>query len=111
MNPRVTRSLQQLKNQLFGPDKDIEGLKALWQADSQTWSQKLRPLIIKHRNIDRNWQFSEQQKELLKKYYYANKLLVDCLNSASNVTPAVRQEIEDTLLLPVAEIEKRRNNS
>ena len=56
--------------------------------------------MIQHRNIGHDWQFSEQQQELLKEYYDANLLLVNCLNSCCNVTPAVRQEIEETLLLP-----------
>jgi hypothetical protein len=43
---------------------------------------------------------------LLRKYYDANKLLVDCLNSGCNVSPAVRQEIEETLLLPIANLQK-----
>ncbi|MEG3901983.1 hypothetical protein QUB19_04435 [Microcoleus sp. B4-C5] len=34
------------------------------------------------------------------------KLLVYCLNSASNVSPAVRQEIEEALLLPIAHLQK-----
>jgi predicted NACHT family NTPase len=63
--------------------------------------------MIKQRNIGHDWQFSDQQKELLKQYYNANKLLVDCLNTSSNVTPVVRSHIEETLLLPIAEIQKR----
>ncbi|MDZ8187829.1 MAG: hypothetical protein RMX96_23645 [Nostoc sp. ChiSLP02] len=47
-----------------------------------------------------------QQKELLQKYYDVNKLLVDCLNTAADVTPGMRQKIEDTLLLAIADIEK-----
>ncbi|MCP2727505.1 NACHT domain-containing protein [Limnofasciculus baicalensis] len=53
------------------------------------------------------WIFTEDKKELLKEYHHATILLVDCLNSTSNLTRSVRQEIEDTLLLPIAEIEKR----
>ena len=34
-------------------------------------------------------------------------LLVDCLNSDCNVSPEVKKEIEQTLLLPMSEIEKR----
>jgi hypothetical protein len=55
-----------------------------------------------------DWHFSLQHKEVLKQYYDANKLLVDCLNSSSDVTPAVRSHIEETLLLPIAEIKKHR---
>jgi predicted NACHT family NTPase len=47
-----------------------------------------------------NWQFNRQQKQTLRQYYNANKLLVDCLNNARYVTRKVREEIEETLLLP-----------
>ncbi|WP_442939852.1 NACHT C-terminal helical domain 2-containing protein [Nostoc sp.] len=40
-------------------------------------------------------------------YYDANQLLLDCLHSNCEVTPAIRQEIEDTLLLPIKELEDR----
>ncbi|MEH2264141.1 NACHT C-terminal helical domain 2-containing protein [Nostoc sp.] len=39
-----------------------------------------------------------------------NKLLVDCLNSAASVNPIMRQEIEETLLLAIADIKKVRNS-
>jgi hypothetical protein len=42
--------------------------------------------------------------------FYVNKLLIDCLNSAAYVTPRVRQEIEDTLLLAIADIENVRKS-
>lgn len=61
--------------------------------------------MIEHRNIGHDWQFNEQQKELLKQYHDANKLLVDCLNSDCYVSQEVRREIEDTLLLPIAEVD------
>jgi hypothetical protein len=63
--------------------------------------------MIKHRNIGHDWQFSKEQKELLKQYHEANLLLVDCLKSSCNITPATRSHIEETLLLPIVEIEKR----
>ncbi len=78
-----------------------------WKANGESWIAQLRSVMIEYRNIGHDWHFSDEQKQLLKQYYDANKLLVDCLNSAANVTPAVRQEIEDTLLLPIVEIEKR----
>ncbi|MEH2467846.1 NACHT C-terminal helical domain 2-containing protein [Nostoc sp.] len=57
--------------------------------------------MIKHRNIGHDWQFSDGQKKLLQQYYDANKLLIDCLNSECYVSRTMRQQIEDTLLLPV----------
>jgi predicted NACHT family NTPase len=101
--------LKALKDQLNNLDTEAERLKAWWQVNGQAWTEQLRALMIKHRNIGHDWQFSNEQKELLKRYYNANLLLVDCLNSSCNVTPAVREEIEETLLLPIALIEKRRS--
>jgi predicted NACHT family NTPase len=100
--------LQEIKEQLPDPDGGEEIFRQWWEAKSQAWNEQLRSVMIKHRNIGHNWQFSDQQKEVLRQYYDANKLLVDCLNNSCNVTPAVRSHIEETLLLPIAEIEKYR---
>ncbi|MEH2246883.1 MAG: hypothetical protein V7K85_30490 [Nostoc sp.] len=47
-------------------------------------------MLIKYRNIGYDWQFNEQQKELLQQYYDVKKLLKNYLNSAACVTPIVR---------------------
>ncbi|MEA5498366.1 NACHT domain-containing NTPase [Limnoraphis robusta Tam1] len=77
-----------------------------WQANCQAWTEQLRSVLIEHRNIGHRWEFCNEQKESLQNYYDANKLLIDCLNSSCNVSPEVREEIEETLLLPKDEIEK-----
>ncbi|MEH2362305.1 NACHT domain-containing protein [Nostoc sp.] len=69
--------------------------------------EKLRGVMIKYRNFGQDWKFSENQKELLIQYYNTNQLLGDCLNSDCYVSREVRQQIEDTLLLPIAEIKQR----
>lgn len=46
---------------------------------------------------------------LLNNYYAANKLVLHCLRE-SNASPEV-QEIQETLLLPIAEIEKRKGDN
>lgn len=112
LEPELKLSLQQLKKQLYDSAYTYKMQawwkmeREWWKAKGHDWTQQLRNVMIKYRNIGHDWQFSEQQKSLLRKYYDANKLLVDCLNSASNVSPAVRQEIEETLLLPIANIQK-----
>jgi predicted NACHT family NTPase len=98
--PKLERSLQQLKNQLPNPE-DEEAYKQWWLENGQAWTDQLRAVMIEHRNIGHDWQFTDAQKGLLKQYYDANKLLVDCLNSDCYVSREVRQKIEDTLLLPV----------
>lgn len=100
LSPELKRSLRQLKGQLPGFN-DKEAFKHWWQENGKAWTEQFRAVIIKHRNIGHDWQFSKEQKELLRQYYDANKLLVDCLNSECYVSREVRQHIEDKLLLPV----------
>jgi hypothetical protein len=94
----LRQALEQFQNQRHQQSYNIFPQR-FWQP-KKSWIKQLRVVMIEHRNIGHDWQFSKQQNKLLKKYYEANKLLVDCLNSTCNVTPSVRNEIEETLLLP-----------
>ncbi|MEH2452457.1 NACHT C-terminal helical domain 2-containing protein [Nostoc sp.] len=102
--------LQKLRDQLPS-GQDSEESQKWWLANGKAWCEELREVIIKYRNIGHDWQFSNEQKELLQQYDDANKLLVDCLNSDCYVSREVRQKIEDTLLLPIAEIKQRQQQS
>ncbi|MDF5729687.1 MAG: NACHT domain-containing NTPase [Rhizonema sp. PD38] len=95
-NGELQRSLQELEYQLLHYEVDNIPYMHWWQE-----AEKLRTMMIEHRNIGHDWQFNESQKKLLRQHYDANKLLVDCLNSSRYVSREVRQKIEDTLLLPV----------
>jgi predicted NACHT family NTPase len=111
-NLALKRAIQVLRDQLpipgkDGNDKTWNEVKQWWQANRLAWTAELRAVMIKYRNIGHDWQFNDAQKEQLGQYYAANKLLIDCLNSACYVSRHVRQEIEDSLLLPIAEIEQR----
>jgi predicted NACHT family NTPase len=100
-----TPELRFLETQL--PNRnDYVALRNWWSEEGRKWRKSLREAMVKWRNIGHGWQFNKKQKEMLQKYYDANKLLVDCLNSDCYVTKATRQYIEDTLLLPMSEIEK-----
>ena len=101
------QSLQQLKEQLPDPDRDRARFQSWWQINHLDWTERLRSAIALHRNIQSNWHFSPEQQEVLQRYYDANQLLIDCLNSNCEVTGAVRQEIEAALLLPQKELEER----
>ncbi|MBD0390555.1 MAG: hypothetical protein ICV54_29675, partial [Nostoc sp. C3-bin3] len=88
-------------------DYYVEQFDLWFEANSKDFIKKLKNILIKYRNIGHFWNFSEKQQELIHKYYVANKLLVDCLNKGCKVNRGVRQQIENTFLLPIAEIEKR----
>lgn len=91
-------------------EEDLGFWEEWWKDNGQVWTGQLQSIMIEHRNIGHDWQFSDAQIEKLQQYSDANQLLVDCLNSDCYVSREVRQEIEDTLLLPIAEIEKRKSN-
>ncbi|MBD0361806.1 MAG: NACHT domain-containing NTPase [Coleofasciculus sp. C3-bin4] len=105
--PELGQALQQLKNQLPEAANQEWRFRHRWEGLSQIWTEQLRAVMIKYRNIGHDWQFSDQQKDVLGQYYNANQLLVECLNSDCYVSREVRSHIEDTLLLPTAEIERR----
>ncbi|MGB5631207.1 MAG: histidine kinase, partial [Waterburya sp.] len=102
--PQLYVVLLKLKQRL--PDKENtshEEFKVWWQEHGKTWSTDFRNAMIKYQDIGHDWQFSKEQKALLEQYYFANQLLTQCLHHDCFVSPEVRQEIEETLLLPYAE--------
>ncbi len=109
-NSQAGQALQQLENalpNLIDLEETEESLEQWWKTNGQAWTEQLRTVMINHRNMGHDWQFSEQQNELLKQYYNANKFLLECLNSTCYVSRDVRSQIEDNLLLPIAEIKQR----
>lgn len=58
-----------------------------------------------------SWKFSEEQMALLREYIRGNQTLIDCLTNSHLLSQALKEEIEENLLLPIAEIEKRKKQS
>lgn len=107
IDPELKLKLDILSSQLPNSKDAWELNKQWWQENGQAWTNQLHAVIIKHRNIGHDWQFSDAQQDRLNQYYYANKLLVDCLNSDCHISSSMKEEkeeIEATLLLPIAEI-------
>ena len=104
-NVRLRSNLANLTSQLPNID-NRDDWKQWWKEQGKTWTDNLQFVIIECCNIGHVWKFTDIQKEDLQQYYNANKLLVDCLNSDCYITKATRQEVEDTLLLPISELEK-----
>lgn len=102
LNPNLKCELQQLKHclsELPDPDQEGEKFQEVWAETCPIWAERLSSLMNKYCNISHDWQFSEEQIELLRQYYDANELLLKCLGS-NHVSLDVKQEIEKTLLLP-----------
>jgi predicted NACHT family NTPase len=83
-----------------------ENYQGWWIENGERWTKELVNIIIEHRNIGHDWQLSEKQKEILLQYDNSNGLILNCLNSFCLVSNDLRKEIENTLLRPIAEIEK-----
>ena len=98
-NEVLQQALQRLQDRLPNPNGDKKIRAQWWKNNGEEWRNELRQVCIKHRNIGHDWQFTDEQKKLLKQYYAANLLLVQCMNR-SYVSKEVREEIEATLLLP-----------
>ncbi|MUG93167.1 NACHT domain-containing protein [Scytonema sp. UIC 10036] len=108
LEPEFRTELEKIKNVL--PSflcEDWESYRNWGLTEGRIWAERLRGLIVTYRNIRHSLHYlKDEQWESLKQYYDANKLLVDCLNSGSVMSGTVREEIENTLLLPITEIEK-----
>ncbi len=81
-----------------------------WEVKGIDWIEQLRKFINEERTFQCDWSFSEVQKKLLQQYYDSNRLLVKSLKQ-SKVSPEMKLEIEDTLLLPITEIKKHRRKN
>lgn len=101
---KFQQKLQDLRNKL--QDGISHNFEQWWQVHGTTWTAQLRAVMIEHRNIGHDWQFSDEQKQLLQRYYEANKFLVECLKISYPNDHPVRQEIEAALLLPMSAVEQ-----
>jgi len=101
----LNEGLEKLIQELSNHEQRIE---VWWNLNCKKWIYKFRKLIILKRNIGHNLYLDDNQKRLVQQYYTGNKLLIDCLKSDCVVSKDVRCKIEQTLLLPIAEIEKRK---
>jgi hypothetical protein len=93
--PQLKSLIHQLHSQLVALKDDTQGFQRWRQACGQNFIHDFRNII------GHNTEFSEQDKQLLKRYYCGHDLLLSCLyNENCQVTELVQKEIEETLLLP-----------
>lgn len=98
--------LQDFQNKTKDLSKEKKIPDEWWKIEGQNLVKKLKS-VNSNLYSTKYRQFNNSQKTLLLQYYNANKLLVNCLNSDCYVSRAVRQEIKDTLLLPIEGMKRR----
>jgi len=86
-----------------------ENFHQWWQVNGVQWGEQLRQMMVEHRNMGHDWKFTTEQKQQLERYYDANKFLVDLMKIEGAVSENVRAEVEDTLLLPWDELQRRQS--
>ncbi|MBD2415538.1 hypothetical protein FACHB389_05655 [Nostoc calcicola FACHB-389] len=109
-----TQLILHLKIQLDSQDNQssIYGLETdnnndlTWEEKCEKWTSNLRNILIKHCHLGHDWQFSNMQVQRMRQYYHASVTLVQCLNCGCRISENLKQYIEETLLLSIAEIEK-----
>lgn len=102
----LVKKLQQLKEAL-PVSNSSNNFYHWWLADGSQWIEQLRQGTIEYRNIGYDWQFTHQQKQQIKSYYATNVFLVNLLHIEGAVTEETRAEIEESLLLPWEELQRR----
>jgi predicted NACHT family NTPase len=106
-NPEFKEQLEQLYNTLQHKLEEKNPDLQVWRkSHGKEWVENLRQLAIKYRNIGHNRQFTEEQSLKIEQYHKVNKLLIDCLKSECRISRSVREEIEETLFLPLEAIEQ-----
>ncbi|MEM1171008.1 MAG: NACHT domain-containing protein [Cyanobacteria bacterium P01_H01_bin.35] len=125
INKKLEDFAQILKKSLPGLEKILDTEKdscsknkdilEWWYSIGASQIEDLLIIIIEHNFKRPHFKFTLEQFKLHEDYFSFNDLLINCLNN-SNVSPEVREEIEETLLFPLEEIEKwkqqhRPNNS
>jgi dsRNA-specific ribonuclease len=94
LEPELKRVLQELEAEIPEPKEVKEGFEEWRQARGWDWAKKIEVAI----GFDLN--FTKSQKDLLKEYYNANKLLEECIDRVGELPPEVREAIEETMFLP-----------
>jgi len=90
------------------PDYDSDKHDAWQEQYAVIWLEKYRKLVIKYRQLGYIWEFTDCEKEALNTYYNANITLLDYLYKDSRISDQFKERIQGELLLPIAEIEKRK---
>ncbi|MEQ9625101.1 NACHT C-terminal helical domain 2-containing protein [Coleofasciculus chthonoplastes] len=91
--PELKQALQQIQAELPDLDEEKERFEDWRQNKGQDWIEEIRKIL------GHDLQLNNEQRNLLKQYYNANRCLLEELNSNSNVTvtPTVREEIKNKL--------------
>ena len=87
--------------------KDWSNFQESWQEYGTAWTERLRAILIKHRAIGHNWNFTGLQRSKLYRFYRINRMILTIIKSGSFVTKSVQEEVKNTLFLPNPKTKQR----
>ncbi|MDB9525548.1 NACHT domain-containing protein [Oscillatoria sp. CS-180] len=67
--------------------------------DLRNWTKQLRNCVVTNRDIGHEWNFNSIQLNMLKEYYNASKLLMDCLSGDCYVSRTLQKQVRETLFV------------
>jgi hypothetical protein len=101
----LPKPLQQFKERLPNLEDRVK-YELFWcKFEYLIWIKELKKAVFIYRNRQFSWHSHNQ--EILKLYYQANKLLIDCLEQNFELTIELQQEIETALLLPEKKLQQK----
>ncbi len=104
----VTDKLEPLRRKLPVLFWDsIAEFESWWEQYGAIWTVQFCQVMFEYFNVMPSFKFDSQQVGSIESYYRANNFLIALLEIENAVSPEVRQEIEDNLLLPIAELKRR----
>jgi hypothetical protein len=106
IDPKFADVIMRLKA-LFRRASTTNNFDNWWDENAQSWRSELQNAMIQYRNIGHIWELTDEQKQKMNRYYNSNKFLMELLEIENAVSLEARQEIEDNLLLPIAELKRR----
>ncbi|QLE53613.1 hypothetical protein FD724_37810 (plasmid) [Nostoc sp. C057] len=92
------------KNRLFPTFDNFESMKKWWIENGTRCIEEFRTILIEYRDIGHDWKFNKAETDSLWEYSDLNKFLIDCLQSSCLISEQLRQEIVNTLWLPICKI-------
>ena len=95
---RLKDKLNQLKNNLSSVESPVEW----WLQSGEAWIKELISTMVNFQDIGHSWDFNQAELITLDKYFYASKLLENCLSKDCYVSRHLRESLTRNILLPLS---------
>lgn len=95
---RLKDTIAQLKNSLSSSENPVEW----WLQSGEAWIKELISTMVNFQDIGHSWDFNQEELITLDKYFYASKLLENCLSKDCYVSRHLRENLTRNILLPLS---------